>query len=186
MTLSAQDIEHLEDILFSEDVAEEALDYFGLHGLICSSLVGPVALNSKRIVEIIFGNEKPNLNADDEAFLLKVIDNISASIKLQLLDESDIHLPYMDESDSELAGHYDACLESWCCGFMEGFFAHEKAWFNKGEEVAAELLLPIMALSGLFDSDEFVQIRNNNKLMSQFEEVIPDQLVDIFLFYHAD
>jgi uncharacterized protein len=186
MTLTAQDIEQLEDILFSDEVAEEALDYFGLHGLISSSLVGPVAIDHIKIIEIIFGNEKPNLSQENEAFLLNVIEEISHDIKQQLLDESDVHLPYTDESESDLAGHYDACLESWCCGFMEGFFAFEKAWFTKGEEIAAELLLPIMALSGLFDSDEFVQIRNNHKLMSQFEEVIPDQLVDIFLFYHAD
>jgi uncharacterized protein len=186
MTLSAQAIEQLEDILFSEEIADEALDYFGLHGLVCSSVVGPVQISHDRIIEIIFGNDKPQLKREDEAFIKNAIQEISASIKLELLDESDIHLPYMDESESDLAGHYDACLESWCCGFLEGFFAHEKAWFTKGEDVAAELLLPIMALSGLFESDEFEEIRKNSKLMSQFEEVMPDQLVDIFLFYHSE
>lgn len=186
MTLSAQAIEQLEDILFTDEIADETLDYFGLHGLVCSSVVGPVSLSAEQIIEILFGHEKPALRQEDEVFIKQAIHDISTAIRLELLDESDVHLPYIDESESDIPGHYDACLESWCCGFLEGFFAHEKAWFTKGEDVAAELLLPIMALSGLFESDEFEEIRRNNKLMSQFEEVMPDQLVDIFLFYHSE
>lgn len=186
MTLSAETIEQLECILFSDEVTEEALDYFGLHGLICSVVVGPVQINNDRIIEIIFGNEKPNLKNEDETFLKKVIKDIASSIKEQLLDESDIHLPFTDEEETEQGGHYDACLESWCTGFLEGFFDNENMWFTKGEDVTAELLLPIMALSGLFESEEFEDIRDNDKLMAQFEEVIPDQLVDIFLFYHSE
>lgn len=186
MTLPAETIEQLENILFSEEAAEEALDYFGLHGLICSAIVGPIKINNNRIIEIIFGNDKPALKSEDEDFLINIIEIISTSIKEQLLDESDIHLPYSDELEAEQSDHYDACIESWCIGFMEGFFDNEKTWFNKGEDVVAELLLPIMALSGLFESDEFEDIRENDKLMTQFEEVMPDQLVDIFLYYHSE
>jgi uncharacterized protein len=186
MKLSTETIEQLENILFSEEVTEEALDFFGLHGLICSAVVGPIKIKNHRIIEIIFGNEKPDLSSDDEAFLNNIIEDIASSIKEQLLEESDIHLPYADEQETEQGGHYDACLESWCTGFLEGFFDNEKIWFTKGEDVAAELLLPIMALSGLFESDEFEDIRDNDKLMTQFEEVMPDQLVDIFLFYHSE
>lgn len=186
MTLTAENIEKLEAILFSEDVTEEALDYFGLHGLICAATVGPVVINNKRIIEITFGNDTPTLQDDDQEFLNDVINEVTRSVKEQLLDESDIHLPYTDEHENDEGSHYDACLESWCTGFLEGFFDNEKVWFTKGEDVAAELLLPIMALSGLFESDEFKDIRKNDKLMTQFEEVMPDQLVDIFLFYHSE
>ena len=186
MTLSAETIEKLESILFSDDVTEEALDYFGLHGLVCSAVVGPVQLNTNKIIEIVFGNEKPSLEEQDELFLKEIITELTQAIKDQLSDESDISLPYTEEHENEEEIHYDACLESWCSGFLEGFFSNEKAWFTKGEDVAAELLLPIMALSGLFESDEFEDIRDNSKLMTQFEEVMPDQLVDIFLFYHSE
>lgn len=186
MTLPSQAIEQLESILFSDDLNEEALDYFGIHGLICASIVGPVPLKIERLIEIIFGHEIPKLASDDLEIIKTAINDVSVDLKQALLAEAELHLPYMDEVDSELADHYDACLESWSCGFMEGFFANEKAWFTKGEDVAAELLLPIMALSGLFDSDEFIEIRKNIKLMGQFEEVLPEQLVDIFLFYHSE
>lgn len=186
MTLAADTIEQLENILFSDELTEETLDYFGLHGLVSAAVVGPINIKSDRIIEIIFGNETPSLKREDHDFLKNVILQLSQSIKEQLLDEDEIFLPYMEEHQVEENGHYDACLESWCTGFMEGFFDNEKAWFTKGEDIAAELLLPIMALSGLFENDEFEEIRRNQKLMSQFEEILPDQLVDIFLYYHSE
>jgi len=186
MPLSEQNIEDLESLLFSDDLDEEALDYFGLHGLICASIVGPTPLSERTIISIVFSNDDLHLKADENKFFIECIQKISESIYDDLNQGLDIQLPYSKEVNDEEDTHYDACLESWCTGFMEGFFYQEDAWFAKGEDVAAELLLPIMALSGLFESNEFQDIRQNNKLMTQFEEIMPDQLVDIFLFYHSD
>jgi uncharacterized protein len=183
MPLSEQQVEQLEDILFSENLNEEALDYFGFHGLVCASVAGPVSFDTNTLVSLIFGDDEIQLPEGELKIIEESIDQIRESVLESINEGIDIHLPYTDESDSE---HYDACLESWCIGFMEGFFHKEKAWFCKGEDITAELLLPIMALSGLFDSDEFQEIRRNEKLLSQFEEIMPEQLVDIFLFYHSD
>ena len=53
MSITPDTIEKLETILFSEEVTEEALDYFGLHGLICSAVVGPIQLDTNKIIAII-------------------------------------------------------------------------------------------------------------------------------------
>ena len=42
--LSDSDIEALEDILFAEPWGDDALDFFGLHGVVCASVVGPVEI----------------------------------------------------------------------------------------------------------------------------------------------
>jgi len=186
MALTEQHIESLEDLLFAEHLEEEALDYFGLHGLICASLVGPTPLDNKVIQSLVFGSDKTQFNKQEGDFFNQCIQIISSDLHEDLMQGSEIFLPYSEEVNNDEDTHYDACLESWCTGFMEGFFYNEEAWFTKGEDIAAELLLPIMALSGLFDSDEFQEIRRNIKLMSQFEEIMPDQLVDIFLFYHSE
>jgi len=186
MALTKSDIENLEALLFSDSLEEEALDYFGVHGLICSSIVGPLKLSDEMISSLIFGSTELPFNQQQIDFLHTCIKTISESLHEDLMQGSEIILPYSEEVNNEEDTHYDACLESWCTGFMEGFFHNEEAWFNKGEDVAAELLLPIMALSGLFESDEFQEIRANDKLMSQFEEIMPDQLVDVFLFYHSE
>jgi len=181
MALSEQDIEKLEDLLFSEDLEEEALDYFGLHGLVSAAIFGPISIKLETMQSIVFGNQPTQFNQDQLSHFNYCVEQISKELLEELNLGEEISLPFYEEE-----AHYEASLESWCIGFMEGFFFHEKSWFGKGEDVAAELLLPIMALSGLFDSNEFQDILKNDKLMSQFEEIIPEQLVDIFLFYHSD
>jgi uncharacterized protein len=183
MPLSEQQVEQLENILFAENLNEEALDYFGFHGLVCASITGPINFDIDIFVSLIFGNDDLQLPQSEMEIIEECIKQITSSLQDDINEGNDITLPYANEADSE---HYDACLESWCIGYMEGFFHKEKAWFCKGEDITAELLLPIMALSGLFDSDEFQEIRRNEKLLSQFEEIMPEQLVDIFLFYHSD
>ena len=186
MPLSEQQIEQLEDILFSEHLNEEALDYFGFHGLVSASVIGPVKFNTETLLALLFGNDDIQLSDSEFKTIEASIELIKCALLEEINEGRDIFLPYSDEAGSDNETHYDACLESWCIGFMEGFFYQEKAWFCKGEDITAELLLPIMALSGLFDSDEFQEIRRNEKLLSQFEEIMPEQLVDIFLFYHSD
>ena len=186
MSLSEQQVEQLEDILFAEHLNEEALDYFGFHGLICANVVGPVEFDTSTLISIIFGDDGIKLSDTELALIKECIELIKSSLIENIDAGEDIFLPYSTEVDEDNDTHYDACLESWCGGFMEGFFHKEKAWFCKGEDITAELLLPIMALSGLFESDEFQEIRRNEKLLTQFEEIMPEQLVDIFLFYHSD
>ncbi|MCL1481554.1 MAG: hypothetical protein MH213_09750 [Marinobacter sp.] len=38
--LNDADIEALEEILFAEPWGEDAVDFFGFHGLVCASVVG--------------------------------------------------------------------------------------------------------------------------------------------------
>lgn len=178
MSLPENDIKKLEDLLFSEHLEEETLDYFGLHGLVCASVVGPATISSADILEIVFGDNKAVFSKASHEHFLACVQKITSNIQEELMQGTAISLPYFEEET-----HYDACLESWCIGFMEGFFINEKAWFKQDEEVAAELLLPIMALSGLYDSSEFQEVSHNDKIMSQFEGLIPEQLIDIYLYY---
>lgn len=187
MTLSASEIDQLEEILFSEQLNDEALDYFGLHGLVCADVTGPITISEPELLTLVLGTDETTLISDESAkYILSCIQKIAQSIQSAIDEGSEIELPYQFESNDDENSHFDDCLESWCGGYMEGFFHTEQEWFTKGEDVAAELLLPIMALSGLFESDEFTQIRANAKLTAQFEEIIPEQLVDIYLFYHSD
>ena len=125
-------------------------------------------------------------STDELDYFDQCINKISDELKDNLMQGIDIDPPYSAEAKNEEKNHYEDCIASWSAGFIEGFFHNEEAWFLKGAEIAAELLLPIMSLSGLFESNEFQEIRSNDKLMCQFEEIIPEQLVDIFLFYHTD
>jgi len=180
MALSTQELDQLETILFSEPVADESLDYFGVHGLLCAAIVGPVEMKQDQIVQLVFSGTQEALSPEQLEHFNKCIKDIDLDIRTALQEGTPVSLPHEDEEE------YESALESWCAGFMEGFFAHETKWFSRGEEVAAELLLPIMTLSGLFDSEEFNQIRSSDRLMAQFESILGDQLTDIYLFYHSE
>ena len=79
-------------------------------------------------------------------------------------------------------------LEIWAQAFMEGVFMREDEWFGEGsdkEEAIAELMLPIMVASNLFEEKEFTEIRKNRVISEQMANEIPEILVDLYLLFHA-
>ncbi len=181
MPLSEQAIDQLEDLLFCDDLHEDTLDYFGLHGLVCSSIVGPVKLSVDDIATICISGDVPEGREPDIEHLHECIRLIALELEEALLEGSAYHLPFEEEDDL-----YDDALQSWSAGFVEGLLANEEEWFSANEEVAAELLLPYMALSGLFDNEEFAPILSNKKLMTQLETVVGEQLTDVYLYYNSN
>lgn len=181
MPLSDAQIDQLEQLLFAENMHEDCLDYFGLHGLVCASVVGPATLSTELIQEISLSGLQSDASTEQLEHFNHCVEAIRLEIQNALLHGTEAQLPYEQEEDE-----FDASLESWCTGFMEGFFQNENDWFSHDQEVAAELLLPIMALSGLFEAEEFQQIYANEKLMAQFETLVADQLTDIYLYYHSE
>jgi uncharacterized protein len=70
---------------------------------------------------------------------------------------------------------------------MEGVFMTEQYWFeSEKEEVVAELLLPIMVASDLFDDEEVVQIRESEKLTNSCIAQIPEVVTDLFLVLRTE
>ena len=53
------------------------------------------------------------------------------------------------------------------------------------EEEAADLMVPMLTLSGLFDDEDFQKVRNSEKLSRQMADAIPDSLTDLYLLFHA-
>ena len=73
-------------------------------------------------------------------------------------------------------------LQEWASGFMEGVFLTERHWFeNDKEDVVAELLLPFMVASDLFQDEEVNQIKSNAQLTKSCIEQIPEVVTDLYL-----
>ncbi len=179
--ISDQDIDTLEDFLFEDDMVEDTLDYYGVHGLICSSVVGPIEKSDKELTNLIFIDHKglsPEQWEAAEAIITKLRNNISSELSIG----NTIDLPIYD-TDEE---HYEDALINWCGGFIEGFLEDESEWFARSQELVAELLLPIMSLSQLFDDEDFAELNDNQKIMDQFEEQLPELITDLFLLFHAE
>ncbi|EMP55779.1 yecA family protein [Marinobacter santoriniensis NKSG1] len=177
--LSNTEIEALEDILFAEPWGDDALDFFGLHGVVCASVVGPVALDTQAIFRLATGTDQVPDQGIPEVFgrcVTKLAEELAHSLDMgQALE-----LPEPEDGDPMNA------LENWCAGFVDTFLEHEEDWVEAAsEEETADLLVPMLTLSGLFDDEDFQKVRNSEKLSRQMADAIPDSVTDLYLLFHA-
>ena len=176
--LTNTDIEALEDILFANPWGDEAVDFFGLHGIVCASVVGPVTLSADDLFALATGNDQ--LTPDQTPELFKsAVERLSRDMAHALDMGQTLELPEPEDGDPMNA------LENWCAGFVDTFLEHEDAWLAVDEKEAADLLVPMLTLSGLFEDDDFQKVRKDEKLARQMSDAIPDSLTDLYLLFHA-
>ena len=69
---------------------------------------------------------------------------------------------------------------------MEGVFLDESAWFEGDEEGAATLLLPFMALSGLFDDEpDMAELSDDPIRAERLVRQLPELVLDLYLHYRV-
>jgi len=176
--LSPADISALEDLLFDDRFAEDSLDYFGIHGALSALAVGPCPMTPEAWVELAFGRPVTAGEVKEYDWVTQTLTRLFHNIRNELDQEEPIELPAETYEDRD-------ALTNWCAGFVEAFLANEEQWFKQKQELVAELLLPIMALSNLFDDEDFTEITSNPKLMAQLSEQIPETLTDLYLLFHS-
>ncbi|QSP93480.1 YecA family protein [Marinobacter salinisoli] len=177
--LSNSDIEALEDILFAEPWGEDALDFFGLHGVVCASVVGPVTLSAEDTFRLATGSEHVPDNGVPETFK-RCAEQLSQGMAHALDMGQSLELPEPEDGDPMNA------LENWCAGFVDTFLEYEEEWLEvASEEEIADLLVPMLTLSGLFEDEDFENARKSEKLSQQMADAIPDALTDLYLQFHA-
>lgn len=176
--LSNADIEAVEDILFAEPWGEDALDFFGLHGVICASVVGPKTLEATDVFRLATGVEQLPPGGVPEVFS-QAVDKLAEDMRAALDMGQTLELPEPEDGDPMNA------LENWCAGFVDTFLENEDQWLEIHEDDTANLMVPMMTLSGLFDDEDFRKVRESEKLSKQMADAIPDSLTDLYLLFHA-
>ena len=178
--LDENEIDELENFLFSEGVSEEALDYPGLHGLLTAIAICPVAIAEEEWLETLFDGMPQYENSEQQTRIESLLRRELLGISDELEHEEPPELPCDLSLDDE------SLLTVWCQGFMEGVFMREELWFGEHEEQMAELLLPMMIASELFEDDvELQAMRGDAQLMQGLCEEIPDLLTDIYLLFRV-
>lgn len=174
MPLSKQAIDVLEQFCFAQN--EEAFGFAGALGVCCANAV---ALRERPITECL------NLICDTEledssqrAVALETLLSVQREIKSALAQGSVPALPFALHVDNPE-------VEEWCEGFMSHVFLDESEWYEVNEEAAAELLLPMMVLSGLFDEPDIEVLRKDKKICTTFAKQLPELLVDLYLLFRA-
>lgn len=176
--LSNAEIEALEDILFADPWGDEALDFFGLHGLVCASVVGPVALNTEQMFLLATGTDKVPEGGIPDSFS-NAVEKLARDMAHSLDMGQSLELPEPEDGDPMNA------LENWCAGFVDTFLENEDQWLEGNEKDTADLLVPMLTLSGLFDDEDFQRVRQDDTLSQQMADAIPDALTDLYLQFHA-
>lgn len=177
--LSNSDIEQLEDILFAEPWGDEALDFFGFHGVVCASVIGPEALKAEDIFRLATGTDQLPEGGVPPIFR-QCVEHLARGMANALDMGQALELPEPEDGDPMNA------LENWCAGFVDTFLEHEEEWLQAAdEEEVADLMVPMLTLSGLFEDEDFENARNDEKLAGKMAEAIPDSLTDLYLLFHA-
>lgn len=183
---SDEALDALEAFIFSDAVSEDSLDLIGIHGFFCALNIRDNGLQNDEWLEIIFDGS-PNWQDDTQkAALTQTLLDWKSSILSDLYNDRELEMPC--ELSLQAENNEEPELEIWAQAFMEAVFLQEEAWFQEGtanEEVIAELMLPIMLASNLFDEPEFAEIRQKSDLLEQMASEIPDILVDLYLLYNA-
>ncbi|NVK74903.1 MAG: YecA family protein [Oceanospirillaceae bacterium] len=179
------ELETLETFLESDQVHEECQNFVMAHGFLTALAICPMPTPEQKWLPVIF-EDTPNFDNDkQEKQILQYLSRLMLDIQKELESEDGFIIPCeleMGETPEELSE-----LQEWATGFMEGVFFTESQWFESDkEEVVAELLLPIMVASDLFDDEEVLQIRKSEKLTHSCIAQIPEVVTDLFLVLRTE
>lgn len=179
----AEQLNRLQAFLDADELHDEALDYVAAHGFLTALSICTEQASEREWIDALF-SEPPHYRseeerADIEATLIQLKSHIARQLASDDEPEIPCELDLGDEPD-------DSDLRGWCIGFMEGVFLREAAWFEDAEDEVSELLLPIMAVSGLFDDQpEFSDIARDRNMIDDMVEQIPELLTALFLLCNA-
>lgn len=184
-TLTDSELDQLDDFLYSDHVSEDCLDLIGVHGLFCALNISPAPLAEETWLELVFDETPMWASEAQQAEIMSLLKRFYSSIGANFYSDGEIELPCelsLDpEEDEEVAP-----LAWWSQAFMEGVFTQEEAWFaNKSDDDVAQMLLPVMVASELFDEDDINKIRDDESLCAEMCSQIPELLVDLYLHFHA-
>ncbi len=178
-SFSKNKAELLSNFLSSERAGEESLDYISAHGFLTALAICPEKIDSNDWIPSLFGGSPAYQDELEKQSVLELLAELLESQEKSLESGELIELPLSSDGDHE------AELQTWCIGFVEAFFIKEEAWFsNKTEEVIAELTLPTMALSGLFE-EELEELIENEEQYESLVEQLPETLTDLYLLYRS-
>ena len=184
--LDDEAMDELFEFLDSDRVDPEALTLFGAHGFLMALAIAPTSTPAQLWTAEIFNGE-PTFDDDDQrgrilAHLEALHTNAAEVLESGQLPE----LPFDLEIDVD-ESPIDTPVGEWCAGFMTGVFMQDAAWFSDQEEQAAQLLLPFMALSELFEEEDadLAAMASSHEQANHLARQLPELTLDLYLLYRV-
>lgn len=181
MLLNTDQLEQLDELLIQLGTDEdEDADLFIALGYITARAMEPQDSTATDWLPSLLATTPPAGAAADQ--LQQLLEEASRSARQGFYQGGGIELPFDTDLDEDTEGF----IGDWCAGFMQAVFEQEDLWLGNQEQDIAELLLPLMALSGLFSEEEdFAEMEEDQALMTQFARQLPELLLDIYCQLNA-
>ena len=160
----------LFDFFNSDDIADEAMYYFEMHGFLTSLVIQPGSITTSQMLDEIFIHEAVDASISTAVFALQ------KDIEQALLNAEFPDVIQADEDEDSLT--------LWSTGFMQGIFLQQEQWFEKEPDLVAELTLPILNCSELLD-EELGDVNLNDEVLEQMADTIPDCVIDLYLLFNT-
>jgi uncharacterized protein len=182
--LDDEALDRLDDFLASDRVGEDALDLIGTHGFLVALAVAPREVEATRWVAELFHGEPAFLDPDEREAVLDRLETLRRNA-IAVLEEGGLpELPF--ELTLEGLAPEETPVGDWCAGFMEAVFLDEASWFEGDEASAATLLLPFMALSGLFaEEPDMAEFADDAERLERLAGQLPELVLDLYLHYRV-
>ncbi|MFO7649312.1 MULTISPECIES: YecA family protein [Halomonas] len=182
--LDDDELDRLDDFLASEKVGEDALDLIGTHAFMVALAVAPSDVAPAAWVAELFQGEPAFADDAEREAILGLLERLRRNAIVALEQGLLPELPFELTLDGLPAE--ETPIGDWCAGFMEGVFLDEAAWFEEDEEAAATLLLPFMALSGLFDEEpDMAEFTADTTRLEALVRQLPELVLDLYLHYRV-
>jgi uncharacterized protein len=182
--LDDEELERLDDFLDSDRVDADALDVIAAHGFLVALAVAPRDVAPAIWVGELFHGEPGFADENERDDILGLLERLRHNAIAALEQGQLTELPF----ELELGGlaPEETPIGDWCAGFMEGVFLDESAWFADDEAGAATLLLPFMALSGLFDDEpDMAELIRTPAQAERLVQQLPELVLDLYLHYRV-
>lgn len=182
--LADEGLARLDEYLSSEHLGDEAPDLISAHGYLVALAVSPRDIPAEQWIAELFESEPPFEDAAERDEILGLLATLKTNAGDILERGQWIELPFDTELDED--GDMAAAIEDWCAGFMQGVFLEEGAWFSQDEAHVAALLLPFMALSGLFDDEpEIEEMVTEDSQFAALAAQLPELTLDLYLHFRV-
>ncbi|TDX28126.1 uncharacterized protein DFO67_111105 [Modicisalibacter xianhensis] len=182
--LDDDELDRLDDFLDSDQVDADALDLIGAHGFLVALAIAPRDVPAATWIGELFHGEPEFADDSERDEILGLLERMRRNA-VDALEQGQLpELPF----ELELGGiaAEETPVGDWCAGFMEGVFLDETAWFEGDEESAATLLLPFMALSGLFeDEPDMAELSRDATQAERLVQQLPELTLDLYLHYRV-
>ncbi len=180
--ITDEEVQELENFLFSEDVPEECMTLSEIDGLLTALAAGPVVVPPSEWLPVIWQGDGPVFETPQELErVLALILALNTRI-VETLKKGEIAPMFnieMDEDDNELM-----TPDGWCWGFMQGVMLREDAWKPLIDSEDRELLDPIaMIAGGGREMPEFAEIQDSEEDYEEFLDLISGSALDIYDYW---